>query len=125
MVRISLMAVAIGISLLGACETAPDPSPAPASEMVDAPAPVAPWREVAPENLVVLKTVTGDVMIELAESGMTMLVVTHEMGFAREVADRVIYIHEGQIVEEGKPADVFDNPQNERTQAFLSRVLAH
>ncbi|HAO35418.1 MAG TPA: peptidylprolyl isomerase [Hyphomonas sp.] len=66
MVRISLMAVAIGISLLGACETAPDPSPAPASEMVDAPAPVAPWREVAPENLVVLKTVTGDVMIELA-----------------------------------------------------------
>jgi glutamine transport system ATP-binding protein len=54
-----------------------------------------------------------------------MMVVTHEMGFAREVADRVIYIHEGQIVEEGKPADVFDNPQNERTQAFLSRVLAH
>jgi glutamine transport system ATP-binding protein len=47
------------------------------------------------------------------------------MLFAREVADRVIYIHEGQIVEEGKPADVFDNPQNERTQAFLSRVLAH
>jgi|SRR5690554_288845 len=66
-----------------------------------------------------------DVMRELARVGMTMMVVTHEMGFAREVADRVIYIHEGQIVEEGKPADVFDNPQNERTQAFLSRVLAH
>ena len=66
-----------------------------------------------------------DVMRELAKEGMTMMVVTHEMGFAREVADRGIYIHEGQIVEEGKPADVFDNPQNERTQAFLSRVLAH
>ncbi|WP_100638345.1 amino acid ABC transporter ATP-binding protein [Marinobacter salexigens] len=64
-----------------------------------------------------------DVMRELAKEGMTMMVVTHEMGFAREVADRVIYIHEGQIVEEGKPDDVFDNPQNERTQAFLSRVL--
>jgi ABC-type polar amino acid transport system ATPase subunit len=66
-----------------------------------------------------------DVMRELANEGMTMMVVTHEMGFAREVADRVIYIHEGQIVEEGKPGDVFDNPQNERTQAFLSRVLGH
>jgi glutamine transport system ATP-binding protein len=66
-----------------------------------------------------------DVMRELAKEGMTMMVVTHEMSFAREVADRVIYIHEGQIVEEGKPEEVFDNPQNERTQAFLSRVLAH
>lgn len=66
-----------------------------------------------------------DVMRELAKEGMTMMVVTHEMGFAREVADRVIYIHEGQIVEEGKPEDVFDNPQNERTQSFLSRVLKH
>ncbi|PFG11387.1 MULTISPECIES: amino acid ABC transporter ATP-binding protein [unclassified Marinobacter] len=66
-----------------------------------------------------------DVMRELAKEGMTMMVVTHEMGFAREVADRVIYIHEGQIVEEGKPHDVFDNPQNERTQAFLSRVLGN
>ncbi|WP_339802975.1 amino acid ABC transporter ATP-binding protein [uncultured Marinobacter sp.] len=66
-----------------------------------------------------------DVIRELAKEGMTMMVVTHEMGFAREVADRVIYIHEGQIVEEGRPADVFDNPQNERTQAFLSRVLSH
>ena len=66
-----------------------------------------------------------DVMRELAKEGMTMMVVTHEMGFAREVADRVIYIHEGQIVEEGKPEDVFDNPQYERTQSFLSRVLKH
>ncbi|WP_404364628.1 amino acid ABC transporter ATP-binding protein [Marinobacter sp.] len=64
-----------------------------------------------------------DAMRELAGEGMTMMVVTHEMGFAREVADRVIYIHEGQIVEQGKPDDVFDNPQNERTQAFLARVL--
>ncbi|MBP0047602.1 amino acid ABC transporter ATP-binding protein [Marinobacterium sp. AK62] len=66
-----------------------------------------------------------DVMRELAREGMTMLVVTHEMGFAREVADRVIYIHEGRIVEQGAPDQVFDNPQNERTQAFLSRVLSH
>lgn len=66
-----------------------------------------------------------DVMRELAGDGMTMMIVTHEMGFAREVAHRVIYIHEGQIVEQGKPADVFDNPQNERTQAFLARVLKH
>ncbi|MDX1635920.1 MAG: amino acid ABC transporter ATP-binding protein [Marinobacter sp.] len=66
-----------------------------------------------------------DVMRELAREGMTMMVVTHEMGFAREVADRVIYIHEGQIVEEGKPEAVFDNPRNERTQSFLSRVLKH
>ena len=66
-----------------------------------------------------------DVMRELAREGMTMMVVTHEMGFAREVADRVIYIHEGQIVEEGRPEEVFDNPQNERTQSFLSRVLKH
>ena len=66
-----------------------------------------------------------DVMRELAKEGMTMMVVTHEMGFAREVADRVIYIDSGQIVEEGKPEAVFDNPQNERTQSFLSRVLKH
>ncbi|MCA1940518.1 MAG: amino acid ABC transporter ATP-binding protein [Caenispirillum bisanense] len=66
-----------------------------------------------------------DVMRELAGEGMTMMIVTHEMGFAREVADRVIYIHEGQIVEEGPPEDVFDRPQSERTQAFLSRVLKH
>jgi len=66
-----------------------------------------------------------DVMRELASEGMTMMVVTHEMGFAREVADRVIYIHQGQIVEEGTPEQVFDTPRNERTQNFLARVLKH
>lgn len=66
-----------------------------------------------------------DVMRELADEGMTMMVVTHEMGFAREVADRVIYLDSGHIVEESEPVSLFDNPQNERTQAFLSRVLKH
>src|SRR5690606_5969505 len=66
-----------------------------------------------------------DAMRELARDGMTMMIVTHEMGFAREVADRVIYIHQGEIVEQGRPDEVFDNPQNERTQSFLSRVLKH
>ncbi len=66
-----------------------------------------------------------DAMRELAREGMTMMIVTHEMGFAREVADRVIYIHKGEIVEQGKPDEVFDNPQNERTQSFLARVLKH
>ncbi len=63
------------------------------------------------------------VMKNLAREGMTMMVVTHEMGFAREVADRVIYLDEGRIVEEGKPEDIFSNPQNERTQAFLSQII--
>jgi glutamine transport system ATP-binding protein len=53
------------------------------------------------------------------------MIVTHEMGCAREVAHRAIYIHDGQLVEQGQPEAVFDNPQNERTQAFLSRVLRH
>nr|WP_297457686.1 amino acid ABC transporter ATP-binding protein [uncultured Halomonas sp.] len=66
-----------------------------------------------------------DAMRKLANDGMTMMIVTHEMGFAREVADRVIYIHGGQIVEQGPPHEVLDNPQNERTQSFLSRVLKH
>jgi glutamine transport system ATP-binding protein len=64
-----------------------------------------------------------NVMKSLAQEGMTMIVVTHEMGFAREVADRVIFIDEGYIVEEGKPEDVFGNPQNERTINFLNMVL--
>ena len=64
-----------------------------------------------------------DVMRTLAEEGMTMLVVTHEMGFAREVANRVAFIDEGVIVEEGPPADVIGSPSNARTRAFLSRVL--
>jgi glutamine transport system ATP-binding protein len=64
-----------------------------------------------------------NVMKKLAQEGMTMVVVTHEMGFAREVADRVIFIDGGVIVEEGKPEEVFGNPQNERTQNFLNMVL--
>ena len=64
-----------------------------------------------------------DVMKSLAESGMTMAVVTHEMGFAREVADRVIFMDEGQIVEEGTPTEIFENPQNPRLKSFLSKVL--
>ena len=63
------------------------------------------------------------VMQSLAEEGMTMVVVTHEMGFARRVADRVIFIDEGLIIEEGTPADLFDRPQEERTRRFLSKVL--
>ncbi|NLI91067.1 MAG: amino acid ABC transporter ATP-binding protein [Peptococcaceae bacterium] len=63
------------------------------------------------------------VMRDLAREGMTMVVVTHEMGFAREVGDRVIFIDEGVIVEEGNPVEVFSNPQNPRTQAFLSKIL--
>jgi general L-amino acid transport system ATP-binding protein len=64
-----------------------------------------------------------DVMIELAEEGMTMLVVTHEMGFAKSVADRVMFMDEGQIVEQNNPHDFFDNPQHERTKLFLSQIL--
>ena len=64
-----------------------------------------------------------NVMKQLAQEGMTMIVVTHEMGFAREVADRVIFIDEGYIVEQGPPSEVFGNPQNERTINFLNMVL--
>ena len=64
-----------------------------------------------------------DVMKELAESGMTMVVVTHEMGFAREVSNRVIFLDEGVIAEEGTPAEVFGNPKSERLKSFLSKVL--
>lgn len=63
------------------------------------------------------------VMKDLAEEGMTMVVVTHEMGFAREVGDRVLFMDEGNIVEEGNPESIFKNPQNERTQSFLSKIL--
>ena len=66
-----------------------------------------------------------DVMIELASEGITMLCVTHEMGFAKTVADRVIFMDEGQIIEENNPHEFFDNPQHERTQLFLSQILAH
>jgi len=64
-----------------------------------------------------------DVMKQLAKEGMTMVVVTHEMGFAREVADRVLFIDGGYLVEEGTPEEIFNNPQNERTKAFLSKIL--
>lgn len=64
-----------------------------------------------------------EVMRDLAHHGMTMVIVTHEMGFAREVADRVLFMDGGYIVEQGTPSDIFDNPQNERTQSFLSKVL--
>lgn len=64
-----------------------------------------------------------DVMKQLAKDGMTMVVVTHEMGFARDVSDRVVFMDKGYIVEEGNPKDIFTNPKNERTKEFLSRVL--
>jgi general L-amino acid transport system ATP-binding protein len=66
-----------------------------------------------------------DVMVGLAEDGMTMLCVTHEMGFARKVANRVIFMDGGQIVEQNEPEEFFNNPQNERTQLFLSQILQH
>jgi len=66
-----------------------------------------------------------DTMIELAEDGMTMLCVTHEMGFARQVAHRVIFMDEGQIVEQNEPEEFFKNPQSDRTKLFLSQILGH
>jgi len=66
-----------------------------------------------------------DVMVELAQEGMTMVVVTHEMGFAKEVADRVVFMDEGEIVEENDPHSFFENPQVDRTQKFLSQILGH
>ncbi len=66
-----------------------------------------------------------DVMTELAETGMTMLVVTHEMGFARAVANRMFFFDEGDIVESGSPIEIFQNPQEDRTKLFLSQILQH
>jgi len=66
-----------------------------------------------------------DVMVELAESGITMLCVTHEMGFAKTVANRVIFMDEGQIIEQNEPHEFFHNPQSSRTKLFLSQILAH
>lgn len=66
-----------------------------------------------------------DTMIELAESGMTMIVVTHEMGFAKKVANRVIFMDGGEIVEQNEPHEFFNNPQNDRTKLFLSQILEH
>jgi polar amino acid transport system ATP-binding protein len=64
-----------------------------------------------------------DVMKELAAEGMSMVVVTHEMGFAREVADKVIFMDEGQLIEEGTPEEIFDHPKSERLQSFLQKVI--
>lgn len=66
-----------------------------------------------------------DVMVDLAEDGITMVCVTHEMGFARSVADRIIFMDEGEIVEHAKPSEFFDNPKNDRTRAFLKQILSH
>ncbi len=66
-----------------------------------------------------------DVMVSLADEGMTMLCVTHEMGFARKVANRVVFMDEGEIVEQNNPKAFFDNPENERTRLFLSQILSH
>ena len=66
-----------------------------------------------------------DVMVEMASHGITMLCVTHEMGFAKAVADRVIFMDQGQIVEQNNPHDFFNNPQNERSKDFLSKILGH
>ena len=66
-----------------------------------------------------------DVMVDLAQGGMTMVVVTHEMGFARAAADRLVFMDEGRIVEEGRPEEVFSNPQNERTRRFFEKILGH
>ena len=66
-----------------------------------------------------------DVMIQLAKTGMTMLVVTHEMGFARAVANRMFFFDEGQVVESGTPEEIFKNPQEDRTKLFLSQILSH
>lgn len=66
-----------------------------------------------------------DTMIELADEGMTMLCVTHEMGFARQVADRVIFMDEGQIIEQNEPTEFFNNPQSARTKLFLSQIMGH
>ena len=66
-----------------------------------------------------------DTMIELAETGMTMLCVTHEMGFAKTVADRVIFMDGGEIIESNDPHEFFENPQHDRTKLFLSQILGH
>ena len=66
-----------------------------------------------------------DVMVDLADSGMTMLVVTHEMGFAAQVADQMVLMDEGQIIEQNTPTEFFDNPRSERTKLFLGQILSH
>ncbi|MFB3150305.1 MAG: amino acid ABC transporter ATP-binding protein, partial [Alphaproteobacteria bacterium] len=65
------------------------------------------------------------VMVELADTGMTMIVVSHEMGFAKTVADRVIFMDAGEIIEQNEPHEFFDNPRHDRTKMFLSQILHH
>jgi len=65
-----------------------------------------------------------DTMVELAKSGMTMICVTHEMGFAKQVADRIIFMDQGEIVEENTPEEFFNNPQNVRTKTFLDQIMS-
>jgi ABC-type polar amino acid transport system ATPase subunit len=66
-----------------------------------------------------------DVMLDLVKEGMTMAVVTHEMGFARAAANRIVFMDDGQIVEVASPQELFNNPQHQRTKLFLSKILAH
>ena len=66
-----------------------------------------------------------DVMVELADEGITMICVTHEMGFAKRVADRVIFMDAGQVIEENEPNEFFDNPKSERLKLFLDQILSH
>jgi ABC-type polar amino acid transport system ATPase subunit len=66
-----------------------------------------------------------DVMVGLAQEGMTMFVVTHEMGFAKKVADRIVFLDGGRLVEEGRPEIFFSQPKHERTKLFLSKILSH
>jgi polar amino acid transport system ATP-binding protein len=66
-----------------------------------------------------------DVMLDLAQEGMTMCVVTHEMGFGRAAADQIVFMDEGQVVEAATPSELFDNPQHKRTKLFLSKILVH
>jgi len=66
-----------------------------------------------------------DTMKDLVREGMTMIVVTHEMGFAKEMGDRMVFMDEGEIVEEGTPVEVFTNPKNPRTKEFFSKILTH
>ncbi len=66
-----------------------------------------------------------DVMVELADEGITMICVTHEMGFAKKVADRVIFMDAGQVIEENEPNEFFDNPQSDRLKLFLDQILSH
>ena len=66
-----------------------------------------------------------DIMVQLAKSGMTMIVVTHEMGFARKAADRIVFMADGEIVEEATPEEFFTNPQTDRAKDFLSKLITH